>query len=599
MRLSDASEFTGESGNLAAPVHTLRRPRFWNVIILVILIVGMALSAVGAGAWYVHIQDQARAAFNTDASAVSAAVSTELHRDLDFVATQRAGVVAVPGLSNHELATWYATLNVKSRFPGGVGFAFVQRVLSSQLSVFGADVVADPPVNEPVTAPYSVFPAGQRSQYCLQRFGIATSAAAKAIPTTFDFCSSTIPPGNSPSPIPRLLEEATNTGQTTVLAAGKIAKTGGIADLFVVFAPVYTGDTTPNSVSTRQADLRGWIVATFSGNALLSADLGSEHGLAVRVNFDEPNSGDTTIASSGQRPNGSSFAHSLRVNADGSWDVLVVGSAQSNATVQAIGVGVIGVGMILLLVLLFALLTRSRTMALRLVDKRTRQLRHLALHDPLTDLPNRALILDRAEQMLLRARRHPLLVGALFIDLDKFKEVNDTFGHATGDLLLKAVGARLSGVLRASDSVGRLGGDEFVVLVEGELGGDGPEIVAQQLLAKFAQPFVLEGSDVGPVRVSASIGVAVGPRSGAADLLRDADVALYVAKARGEHGYVLFRSEMHTILSDRLAFERGPDDGKTPDESRDTDQRTFELNDSAAIDLSRDPASPLGGRSRS
>ncbi len=193
-----------------------------------------------------------------------------------------------------------------------------------------------------------------------------------------------------------------------------------------------------------------------------------------------------------------------------------------------------------------------------MVEKRTRQLRHQALHDPLTDLPNRALILDRAEQMLLRARRNPLMVGALFIDLDEFKDVNDTYGHEVGDQLLKAVGARLSGSLRASDSVGRLGGDEFVVLVEGELGGDGPEVVARQLLDLFAQPFAIESDGVEVLRISASIGVALGPRSGAADLLRDADVALYVAKARGKHGYVVFRSQMKSFLSDRLGPEHDP-----------------------------------------
>ena len=549
------SRVSGERVIVPAPLGAVRRLRLWNVIILAVLLVGMTLSAIGAIAWHDYVQDQAQNAFDTDASAVSGEVSTALRRDVDFVATQRAGIVALPGLSNRELAIWYQSLEVKRRFPGGVGFAFVERVLPSQLSTFGADVVADPPVNEPVAAPYSVFPAGRRPEYCLQRFGIATSAAAKAIPTTFDFCSATIPPGSSPSPIPRLLHLATDSGQTTVLAAGKIAKTKGISDLFVLFSPVYTSEAIPTSVNAREADLRGWIVGTFSGHALLGSNVETERGLSLSVSYDEPDSGSTTIATSGVAPRGAVFARSLRFDADGSWVVHVVGSAYSTANDQAIGVGILGAGSSVLLLLLFAFLTRSRAMALRLVDKRTNQLRHQALHDPLTELPNRALILDRAEQMLIRAKRHPLLVGALFIDLDKFKEVNDTFGHETGDKLLRAVAARLSGALRGSDSVGRLGGDEFVVLVEGELGSLGPEKVAQQLSAEFAQPFTLEDSLVGPLTISASIGVAVGARSGAADLIRDADVALYVAKARGEHGYVVFRSDMQTVLSDRLRFE--------------------------------------------
>jgi len=550
----DAVESQGDRTESDAPARAVRRLRLWNVVIVAVLVTGVTLSVIGAKAWGDYVQNLARASFDTNASAVSSAVSTALRRDIDFVATQRAGIVAVPGLSNRELAVFYRSVDVKARFPGGVGFAYVQRVLPSQLSTFGAQVVADPPINEPVAAPYSVFPPGQRAQYCLQRFGIATSPASKAVPTNFDFCTATIPPG-SPNPIPRLLDLATDTGQTTVLAAGKIAKTPGISDLFVVFSPVYATQEIPTSVAARRAELRGWVVATFSGNALLASDFHTQHGLAISVSFDEPVSDSTTIAASGKAPVGAVFTRSLRFQADGSWVIRVVGSAHSTAADQAIGVGLLGTGFSMLLFLLFVFLTRSRTMALRLVEKRTNQLRHLALHDPLTDLPNRTLILDRAEQMLIRARRNPLTVGALFIDLDKFKDVNDTFGHETGDQLLKAVAVRLSGALRASDSVGRLGGDEFVVLVEGELGGLGPEIVAQQVVATFAQPFTLENSHVGPLTISASVGVAVGARRGAADLLRDADVALYMAKARGDHGYVVFRSEMHAVLSDRLGFE--------------------------------------------
>ncbi len=573
----DASGARGEAVIEAAPARTLGRTRLWNVVAVVVLIVGLTLSAVSALEWHGYVQNQARESFVTHASAVSAAVSTALRRDIDFVATQRAGVIAVPDLSNRLLAVWYRSVDIKSRFPGGVGFAFVQRVLASQLSLFGSEVVADPPINEPVSAPYVVFPAGPRSEYCLQRFGIVTSAAAKVIPPTFDFCSSTIPPGKNPSPIPRLLDLATDSGQTTVLAAGKIAKTGGIADLFVVISPVYSSEATPTSVSYRKTDLRGWILATFSGATLLGSESQTAHGLTVSVSFNEPGSGGTTIASSGRTPGGGKFTRTLHFDADGSWVVRVVGSAQSTATDQALAGGLLGAVVSLLLFLLLAILTRSRALALQLVDKRTKQLRHQALHDPLTDLPNRALILDRAEQMLIRAKRHPLVVGALFIDLDKFKEVNDTFGHAVGDQLLKAVGERLSGALRASDSVGRLGGDEFVVLVEGELGGIGPEIVAEQLLALFVEPFSLGQGDVAPLRITASIGVALGARSGAADLLRDADVALYVAKAQGQHGYVVFRSQMHMDLGDRVGLEWAD---RTPrGEGGAFHQRSFDLDD--------------------
>jgi diguanylate cyclase (GGDEF)-like protein len=182
-------------------------------------------------------------------------------------------------------------------------------------------------------------------------------------------------------------------------------------------------------------------------------------------------------------------------------------------------------------------------------------IRFQAVHDTLTGLPNRALILDRTEQMLARARRSYVPVAALFIDLDGFKEVNDTFGHAIGDRLLQAVTARLVAIMRESDSVGRLGGDEFVILVDGSTMDAGPELVAERLLSVLREPFELEDTLCGPLSLTASIGIAAGARSSATELLRDADIALYGAKAAGKDCYVVFRPEMHTVVQDRLLLE--------------------------------------------
>jgi diguanylate cyclase (GGDEF)-like protein len=113
-----------------------------------------------------------------------------------------------------------------------------------------------------------------------------------------------------------------------------------------------------------------------------------------------------------------------------------------------------------------------------LVRARTRELHHLALHDSLTGLPNRALILDRIEQMLTRSRRDHSPVAVLFLDLDNFKDVNDTLGHAAGDELLIGVSSRLSSAIRKEDTVGRLGGDEFVVVTQGDSLAAGSEVVA-------------------------------------------------------------------------------------------------------------------------
>ena len=182
-------------------------------------------------------------------------------------------------------------------------------------------------------------------------------------------------------------------------------------------------------------------------------------------------------------------------------------------------------------------------------------LAHRALHDPLTGLPNRQLILDRTEQMLARSRRSGQPVAAYFIDLDNFKDANDSLGHEAGDRLLQAVGDRFLSMLRADDSVGRLGGDEFVVLAEGISLSLGPEPIAERIRETLRQPFVIPGYEDLPVNVTASIGIATGQRASAQELLRDADVALYLAKSRGRNTSALFESSMQTAAVDRLALK--------------------------------------------
>ena len=179
-------------------------------------------------------------------------------------------------------------------------------------------------------------------------------------------------------------------------------------------------------------------------------------------------------------------------------------------------------------------------------------LAHRALHDPLTGLANRQLILDRAEQMILRARRSFDPIAAFFIDLDNFKDANDSLGHEAGDRLLQAVGRRFESILRASDTVGRLGGDEFVILAEGLTLAQGPEQVAERIREVLKEPFSIEGFDGIQVSVTASIGIAMGDRSTAQELLRDADIALYRCKAAGRDRAVLFEPAMQAAVAGRL-----------------------------------------------
>ncbi len=178
-----------------------------------------------------------------------------------------------------------------------------------------------------------------------------------------------------------------------------------------------------------------------------------------------------------------------------------------------------------------------------------------ALHDPLTGLANRQLILDRAQQMLERARRSGVPVAALFIDLDNFKDSNDSLGHGAGDKLLQMVAGRLLGILRSGDTVGRLGGDEFVILAEGVSFARGPEMIAERVHEVLKPAFHLPGVDHMSITVSASIGIAVGDRPSAEELLRDADIALYRAKGAGRDQSVLFEHSMQSAARERLSLK--------------------------------------------
>jgi len=181
------------------------------------------------------------------------------------------------------------------------------------------------------------------------------------------------------------------------------------------------------------------------------------------------------------------------------------------------------------------------------------QLRQLAFHDPLTLLANRNLFRDRVQHALALARRSQQHVAVMFLDLDNFKNINDSFGHDAGDRLLQAVAQRLVKTLRSSDTVARLGGDEFAVLIEGVSIIAEVDQAAASLVEALDQPFTLSATEV---RVSASIGVALStPQAGAEALLSKADIAMYHAKSSGKNRFVAFQPQMQELLLERVRLE--------------------------------------------
>ncbi|MBI1926090.1 diguanylate cyclase [Candidatus Poribacteria bacterium] len=197
-------------------------------------------------------------------------------------------------------------------------------------------------------------------------------------------------------------------------------------------------------------------------------------------------------------------------------------------------------------------ITERKQMEMELERTRQREY-HLAYHDTLTDLPNRQLFFDRLHQSVALARRHGQLVSVLFLDLDGFKFVNDTFGHRAGDLLLQLVAQRLSGCLRESDTVARLGGDEFTVILNNIAQAQDAATVAQKILKVLSKPFVVEGYQL---VVTASIGISLYPYDGedAETLARNADTAMYRAKGRGKNSYQFYNLLMTATDLERMAL---------------------------------------------
>lgn len=186
--------------------------------------------------------------------------------------------------------------------------------------------------------------------------------------------------------------------------------------------------------------------------------------------------------------------------------------------------------------------------------RKDERIQHLAFHDALTGLPNRTLMLDRLQHAISRCQRESRRLAVTFIDLDRFKSVNDGLGHDIGDLLLQEVARRIQSRLRAMDTVARLGGDEFVVLME-DLGETGHcASLAEQLIAEIRLPMQLRGHSV---EIGASMGMAFFPEDGAdpLELMKRADMAMYAAKAAGRNTYRFFQGEMLERISRRLGME--------------------------------------------
>ena len=558
----DEAPAGGISSHLAN--HRPSQRRRWRILGVLVLVVGLAVSATAASAWFAYVSSQRREAVASSLGSVRSILGTSLERDSDLLATVNAVVATHPQLTNASLSAILSRLDLSQNYPGSFAFTYVENVSSGGLSRFEAIAKRDPPLGLATTglAPVARSLNGQ-SGYCLTRLAaveglpgqallrnLLLSWASPYLSAHVNFCASSFE---------SLLESSARTGRSSVGSVVNLVKQlpglsaipGTLHSLVTQFplivdvSPVYEGSqVVPPTARARAKALAGWTFGIFDASEILDSALANEKNISLVLSYESHGAEPVVFARAG-RPQPGVAAKKLTFPADPGWVVDVAVNPRISGPSPAVQALTVLSGALLLTVLLTILLNvlvASRHSAWALVEERTAELRHQALHDPLTGLPNRLLVDQKVDNFLATARSKYLPIAVFFIDLDDFKKVNDTFGHSAGDELLRAVADRLSGVVRVRDIVGRLGGDEFVVLSEGPFSQGELNAVAERLLEVLREPFLFGDASMRTLSTSASIGVAAGLRDSPEELLRDADTAMYRAKSSGKNCHVVFRA---------------------------------------------------------
>jgi diguanylate cyclase (GGDEF)-like protein len=520
-------------GEVARAKHPLR---MWPVVAVGVLVVGLVGAVLASASVAANEAGHSRANLRASSAEVASTLELTILHEEDLIVSAGGFITANPDPTNFEFGLWGSSVRVLERYPELQVFGYSVLVPASELAAFSVRATADPSGPLGADGKFHVVPPGARPFYCLIVVGEARSPAP-TLPAGFDLCAANRTP----------YLDARDSGQTNYSPI----KLGEVVALSIT-TPLYRNGVVPPTTEARRATFLGWLGMSVAPGVVLDRALLGHPNTAVTFRYHAGSS-----SAEFRRGTARGNVESVTTDLHNGWTVTTSGAVTANSMLHnwdALGLLVAGVVFSILLAVLVYVLATGRLRALRLVHAKTAELRHQALHDVLSDLPNRALITDRIEQLIARGRRNGTLGAALFVDLDEFKNVNDTLGHAAGDRLLQSVAARLSATLRDVDTIGRMGGDEFVVLIEDASSETAPELVAQRILDVMRQPFELAGA-AAPMLVTASIGIAVGDRDEPGDLLRDADVALYLAKAAGKNCYEVFRPEMETHVRRRFELD--------------------------------------------
>ncbi|MCU1359490.1 MAG: hypothetical protein JWN99_779, partial [Ilumatobacteraceae bacterium] len=433
----------------------------WVAVAGALIVFGLFSSWSGARSIERNDARAVRTDFDRSSAEVGARLESTFEHQDDLVVNASGFVSSNPDATEAQFAQWAASVHVFDRHPELVGLGFV--------------------------------PTGDRPSTCLTPSSSLTDVTdtrtAQPPPPGTDWCA------------------ADGTGldgrDTGVSIYSPLTIDG--SQLLSVHVPVYRSGADPSTPEQRRAAFLGWVGTVSAPEIVLHDALIDRPGMAATLTYRDGTS--LVVFAGGDVPQ---HPQTATITLRQGWTVDTVAVARARGVVHDVDARLLlltGSALTFVLAALVVALGTGRSRAMRMVAERTDELQHQALHDALTGLPNRALIIDRIEHLLERNRRQGSSGAALYVDLDDFKNINDTLGHAAGDQLLVSVAARLSTTLRDADTIGRMGGDEFVVLIDGAVSESTPEVVAQRVLDVMRQPFVLTAA-AAPMVINTSIGIA-------------------------------------------------------------------------------------------
>jgi len=542
----------------------------WAAAAVVCVLAGSAASVLGAHAVAKNDASKTETSFQHGSQAIASTLKLAVQRQEELTVAASTFFAGNPKATSAEFTRWVTWARTRRRYPE-----------LDALGLLPAPPKPVPVVHKPMAVTASSTGTSSTSGEAFSTSAVAGSpstsadattpgeAPAGASPAPIDVSSPPARPSPAPVHVAPALLQSRDTGLSIYHPIS-----AGHRQALAITTPVYRGNVTPHTVYGRTAASVGWLREVLVPGALLGQVLVGHPGYALSVTY-RPHAANRagssfTFTSGAPR----SDAQNTPLNLHDGWTVTSFGpSAGANvlANGDALALLIGGILCSVVLGLLVDLLGAARwstptpapTEDEEKVGAETKAsaeaqdgaLPHRYLYEPVTGLPNRELTLDRAERMVARAGRDSgMLAGALFVDIDQLKEVNEKLGLSAGNQLLKIVGQRLEDVVRTGDTVGRLDGDEFVVLVESKARGVRLDSLAQRMIEALHKP--VEIDSFGPSFVlTASIGVAFGRYATPEDLLRDAHVALVSAKTAGKDRYTLFNANMRSVIEGRAVLE--------------------------------------------